>query len=100
MNGAFAFLRALGFEFLAQDETVKPAGQHLVLPSALDIWVDPPMESRDMAAVPVAGSHADTTPPNIMLLSWDPSLSLYVRARARARACVTSSVLLIANVLC
>jgi hypothetical protein len=54
MNGAFAFLRAIGFDFLAQDETVPPAGA-LMLPSSLDISFEPPFESRDMAAVPLAG---------------------------------------------
>ena len=53
MNGAFAFLRALGFEFLAQDETVRPPTP--TLPAALDVLYTPPFESRDMAAVPLAG---------------------------------------------
>ena len=53
MNGAFAFLRALGFEFLAQDETVRPPTP--TPPAALDVLFTPPFESRDMAAVPLAG---------------------------------------------
>jgi hypothetical protein len=54
MNGAFAFLRQVGFEFLAQDETVWPTGAP-VLPPGLDISYDPPFENREMAAVPTAG---------------------------------------------
>ena len=54
MNGAFAFLRQLGFEFLAQDEIVQPVGTPVV-PSRLDISYDPPFENREMAAVPTAG---------------------------------------------
>ena len=54
MNGAFAFLRALGFDFFAQDETTTPATRPALV-STLDVLFEPPMESRDMAAVPVAG---------------------------------------------
>lgn len=54
MNGAFAFLRRLGFDFLAQDETVVPGGAP-ALPPGLHISYDPPFENREMAAVPTAG---------------------------------------------
>jgi hypothetical protein len=54
MNGAFAFLRHIGFEFLAENETIVPTGA-LVLPPGLDISYEPPFESREMAAVPTAG---------------------------------------------
>ena len=55
MNGVFAFLRALGFAFLAQDETLKPKGGVAWSTISLDLEVSPPFESRDMAAVPLAG---------------------------------------------
>ena len=54
MNGAFAFLRKLGFEFLAQDETIVPAGA-LQLPVGLNLLYAPPMESRDIDSVSTAG---------------------------------------------
>ena len=72
MNGAFAFLRELGFDFLSQDETVKPAGQP-ALPPDLDLLFDPPMESRDMAAVPLSGPGGQRakTPPG-KCNGWGP----------------------------
>jgi hypothetical protein len=54
MNGAFAFLRVLGIEILAQSETISPAGAPQI-PVELNLAFDPPFESRDLAAVPTAG---------------------------------------------
>jgi hypothetical protein len=54
MNGAFAFLRVLGIEILAQSETIAPAGAPQI-PAGLNLAFDPPFESRDLAAVPTAG---------------------------------------------
>jgi hypothetical protein len=54
MNGAYAFLRVLGIEVLAQSETIVPAGAPQI-PAGLNLAFDPPFESRDLAAVPTAG---------------------------------------------
>ena len=53
MNGAFGFRSRAGFDFLAVDETVVPAGTPALLPFHMSY--NPPFENREMVAVPTAG---------------------------------------------
>jgi hypothetical protein len=61
MSGAFAFLRALGFEFFAENATRVPSPLPSTLP-AIDTIVRPSYESRNLVmASPGIGSNIDRT---------------------------------------